>query len=621
MGSFSELLSIAKPTEGDLLMKKIYALLLAVFLAAGISACSGPTGLPGVTGAVKAKVPRSMGFFQPVEETELNTEAEAETEQTEDTHIAETLAKMIDMPETLLLQEEGIEIYVNGYAPDGSDISLTHFRGPAFRLKGVNHTDKPLLFTVANSSVNGFEMQSACAFTVEPQSEAESVLYTYNKDNDFLGMDALSELEAWFVIFEAENLNTRYLLADPVAVNLPLGDAYSFDNPEGETIYDQDGVRVILFDEPQVYQTIFSGNDYFIHGLVVNESDKAVLVESEDFTVNGTIAKPVEMVVRSGRKGLLTVNVGSSDLEEAGQSTLNSASGSFKISKIEDLTAQEWEETTLAQLDPINMAFHLEEDSLGFVLMDEGGVKATLDSIFEDPLLDTYGISLTVENNSEKEVVISLTDIYINGLLYGKPFIYEKVKPGEKANRRTSLSEQSSFMEEYEIGEIKTITARCGYSEKEAIYTDDDFTFRPFVSMTLDESEDASFRKPEALFLTETQGIRFSLVSYGTKETENFDGSGTHIDNLIYLMVENASETDVQVKTAGKTRLNEGEPERYDRFNIAVPSGCCAIEPVDLSFQEKPFSEGDTIHLELDMADLSNGASLEKGLTFILTFE
>ena len=603
-------------------MKKIYALLLAVFLAAGISACSGPTGLPGVTGAVKAKVPRSMKFFQPVEETEQNTEAEAETEQTEDTQIAETLAKMIDMPETLLLQEEGIEIYVNGYAPDGSDISLTNVRGPAFRLRGVNHTDKPLLFTVANSSVNGFEMQSACAFTVEPQSEAESVLYTYNNDNDFLGMDALSELEAWFVIFEAENLNTRYLLADPVAVDLPLGDAYSFDNPEGETIYDQDGVRVILFDEPQVYQTIWFGNDYFIHGLVVNESDKAVLVESEDFTVNGTIAKPVEMVVRSGRKGLLTVNVRSSDLEEAGQSTLNSASGSFKISKIEDLTAQELEETTLAQLDPINMAFHLEEDSLGFVLMDEGGVKATLDSIFEDPLLGTYGISLTVENNSEKEVVISPTEIYINGLLYGKPFIYERVKPGEKVNRRTKLSEQSSsFMEEYEIGEIKTITARCGYSEKETIYTDDDFTFQPFVSMTLDESEDASFRKPEALFLTETQGIRFSLVSYGTKETEAFDGSGTLIHNLIYLMVENASETDVQVKTAGKTRLNDGEPESYDRFNIAVPSGCCAIEPVDLSFQEKPFSEGDTIHLELDMADLSNGASLERGLTFILTFE
>ncbi len=584
-------------------MKKGVVLFLTVLLAACISGCSGPSGLPGLTAAVKVKVPRSMEVFQTEEETEQDTETSSESGLPEVNR--EALGKMIDIPETLLLKEADIEIYVNGYIPDNN---LSIFgKGPAFRLRCVNHTDKPLLFTVANASVNGFEMNNFCAVTVDPQSEAEDVLFTYNFDYEFLEIDVPNELEAWFVIFEAENPDVRYLLADPVTAILPGESANALDDTTGKILYDQNGIRLVLFDEVRILKSYF-GNLNLIHALAVNEADTTIRVESEDFCVNETLPQNASILVRPGKKGLLTFLISMSDLEEAGMSTVESAGGSFRISRIEDITAKEWETTEIACLDSVTMAVHPEEESPGFVIMDQDGIKLTMGSLYYDWYLGgSPGASLTAENHTEKERNIAAADIYINGFRYKDYIGFMSVKQGETASTDDNLPGLDSFMEEYGIGEIKTITARGRYNAEDHVYFDEDYIYGPFVRMTLDGTGEAVFQKPDALFLTETQGVRFSLVSFGTET-----GVLGNIDNVLHLMIENQSETDVLLTRTDKVWGND---------RVAVPSGCCAIEPFDLNLPDKTFSGVDTVRFALNLTDLSNGKSLENELAFILEFE
>ncbi len=597
-------------------MKKTNAFLLTVLLAAGLTACGG-TVLPGVTAAVSVKVPRSMEVFQTEEEKEAVPAGTDQPEQPGEGLVKKLLAEMVDMPEILLLQESGVEIYVNGYIPEHK-VTPNYGGGPAFRLRCVNHTNRPLLITAAYASVNNVEMDNVCAFTVESQSEAENVLYTYTRDYTFLDIDVPKKLEAWFVIFDGVNTNDRYLLADPVTADLPLGgESWSMDKTGGQVIYEKDGVRVELFSELRELRSAY-GVYYSVDGLVTNNSDVSIVAGSRDFAVNDAITAPMAVTVRPGKQGLMSAMVSQGQLEEAGSDTVKTASGSFLIRKIQDITAREWDVTEIEIPDPVTLTLQ-QEESLGYVMMDQDGMKVTLDRIYEDAMFDFYDVLLTMENHSDKNETVSMVDLFINGISFGNQnMVFISAEPGE-VTRNDKILVSKTELEKYGIEKIKTISVRLRYDKGDTSYTGDYYTYTPFVNITLDEDSESDFQKPEALFLMETQGIRLSLVSFGEEGHEALDGSWLKESN-IYLMAENQSDKDIKLTNAeDKTRV-DGKRAGGD-FAAVIPAGACAIEPFEVGLRDnKQFSDIDSVRFTLNYTDLSNNTP-GIPMTLILDFE
>ena len=155
----------------------------------------------------------------------------------------------------------------------------------------------------------------------------------------------------------------------------------------------------------------------------------------------------------------MSAMVSQGQLEEAGSDTVKTASGSFLIRKIQDITAREWDVTEIEIPDPVTLTLQ-QEESLGYVMMDQDGMKVTLDRIYEDAMFNFYDVLLTMENHSDKNETVSMVDLFINGISFGNQnMVFISAEPGE-VTKNDKILVSKTELEKYGIEKIKTISVR-----------------------------------------------------------------------------------------------------------------------------------------------------------------
>lgn len=175
-------------------------------------------------------------------------------------------------------------------------------------------------------------------------------------------------------------------------------------------LYEADGIRVTATG----YADGWMGPEISI--LVENESDRGVLVTTEELSVNGYMIPYSSLYaeVAAGKKANETLILMSSELDQSGIETV--AELQFRV-KVSD--AESWEpldRTELISLATSNTGFEQPVDDSGDVLYDEGGIRIICKGLKQDLIWDGT-IVFFLENRSGRDITVSSENVSVNGFM------------------------------------------------------------------------------------------------------------------------------------------------------------------------------------------------------------
>lgn len=218
--------------------------------------------------------------------------------------------------------------------------------------------------------------------------------------------------------------------------------------------------ETVLVDEGGVKITAKSLNtDELLIGaeiklLIENNTEKNLTFQCHNASVNGYMVEPMMSVdVAAGKKANDALIFASSDLEACGISTIADMEFSFRI-----FTTEEWEtflDTPQIQLKTsVAETYEYTFDDSGELAYEGNDVKVVIKEHTEENSILGPGITVYIENNSDKDITVQVRDVSVNGFMVDAIFSSE-VTAGKHAV--DTILFPSSELEENEITEMKKV--------------------------------------------------------------------------------------------------------------------------------------------------------------------
>lgn len=285
-------------------MRKVIAILLALFMSISVAACGGSASDNIASGADKADSTAST------EKTDQET-TEATEETTTETP-AEPTPAPVSFEEMTVVDNEECLIKITGLDPDdlwGYNVKVYLENRSA---------DKTYMFSLLDSAVNGVEANGVLATTVAPGKKTNDTITFYSGDDSLAEIERFTDIELTFRVYDSEDWAADEVAVETVHV-YPYGE-------ENATVYVREAQPndVVLVDNDNVTVIAAGSHTDSIWGFVVelylvNKTDKQVMFSAEDVSVNGYMADPYWATqVGAGHTAFSSMSWSDSTLEENG---------------------------------------------------------------------------------------------------------------------------------------------------------------------------------------------------------------------------------------------------------------------------------------------------------------
>lgn len=291
-------------------MKKLIAMLLSATLALSLAACSDTEPQPTAPGPTQpaATDPVVQGPTEPP-------------------------VVSMEMGETVIIDNEKCTFTIKS-------ASQNAYVGMTVDVLLENKSDKTLLFTWNNTSVNGYMHDPFWAEEVAAGKKANSTIHfdTYQLEN--YGVESVDEIEFTLYVYDSDDF-----MADPyvneVFTIYPTGlSAETMVYPTRES---KEGEQVIVDNEDVTFIIESAGVDgsfYNLRCYLSNKTDKNVMVSWEDVSVDGFMIDPLWAVtVAGGKQAVTEISFLVSDLTDNGIENPGQIEFKLKVSDYDDWMA------------------------------------------------------------------------------------------------------------------------------------------------------------------------------------------------------------------------------------------------------------------------------------------
>lgn len=249
-----------------------------------------------------------------------STAAESAAESTaEATPAPEPQAAEVTLAETVLYDGDGVRITATGLDTGG-------LMGPELALRIENGAAQNLVVQPVWCTVNGYMMSDLFSADVAAGKTANESFYFPSASLARCGVDMVAEISLQLKIIDGGTYQTL-TTTDPVTLQTSAAGSYTqtYDD-SGEEIYNANGVRVVA---QQMTEDLFGQNLCFY---VENTSDRAVVVESEDVSVNGYMVSNLFYAdVVPGARAVEPLTLLSTELEDNGIETVDTVEFSLRL--------------------------------------------------------------------------------------------------------------------------------------------------------------------------------------------------------------------------------------------------------------------------------------------------
>lgn len=248
-------------------------------------------------------------------ETESSEEKEAE-EPEEETKEEEPVEEETELPSAkdfsqVVVDQNDVKFEIKGIDEDG-------FWGYTWNVYLENNTDKTLMFSVDEVSVNGVMVDPFWANEVEAGKKSNSEISWASTALEEVGVDKVTAVEFVLKISDSEDI-----FADPIVKETFT--VYPYGEAEATTMErEQSDDDLVLFDNDECTMIITGSNPdgmfgFEVNAYIENKTDKTLMFSIENASVNGFMADPLWAAsVAPGKKSSEDITWMSSTLEENG---------------------------------------------------------------------------------------------------------------------------------------------------------------------------------------------------------------------------------------------------------------------------------------------------------------
>lgn len=291
--------------------KRIFALVLALLMAASLVACGG-------TDTPETQVPSG---------SELATEAPAASEATE--------APRAEFPETVLVDDENCTVKITAIEEDS-------IWGYTLKAYLENKTDMELTFSLDDVSVNGFMCDPFWAATVTPGMKSNEDISFMSSDFEMNGITTPTVIELTLRVHDANDYTAEDLVSQ-VFTLYPMGE----EAVEEFVRTPVDG-EIVLFDN-EYAAMIVTGADpdnmwgYALNVYLENKTDKSLMFSASDVSVNGFMCDPFWAAeVAPGKRSNTAISWFTDDFEANGITEVESITLPISVSDADDWLAEDF---------------------------------------------------------------------------------------------------------------------------------------------------------------------------------------------------------------------------------------------------------------------------------------
>jgi hypothetical protein len=270
----------------------------------------------------------SEGTKKEIAGSEDNSQNNADVDETNDSSTSDSSDTSDDKKstsletiyETVLLDQDGIRITAKEIVNDS-------IWGKGIKVLIENESDKNVGVQCNTLVVNNYMISDLFSGTVAAGKKDNETITLLSTGLEEAGIDTISEINVSFHIFDADSYDTMF---DTDEITIKTSAYGKVDQPvmdSGTELLNKDGVRIV---GKYVTEDSFWGAGVLL--FIENTSDKDVLVQSDNMSINGYMVTPYfSCQVNKGRMALDTITILSSDLEENNISEVKDLELNFSI--------------------------------------------------------------------------------------------------------------------------------------------------------------------------------------------------------------------------------------------------------------------------------------------------
>lgn len=227
----------------------------------------------------------------------------------------------VTVEEQVLFDQDGVSVTLKGMDADG-------FWGPELQLETNNTTDKTVMVSARDTSINGIMMDPMFSISVAPGKISNDAMSVFGSSLKNAGVETIQTVELKFGVTDDETWESLFE-TDYITINTSAAGTFEQTyNDEGTEVYSDDSFRIVA--QKLDSDESFWGADIYLY--IENNSDKTVTIQSRDTSINGYMVDPMfSVTITPGKKAFSTITFLESDLESNGIENIDTMETSFHI--------------------------------------------------------------------------------------------------------------------------------------------------------------------------------------------------------------------------------------------------------------------------------------------------
>lgn len=227
----------------------------------------------------------------------------------------------ITLDEQVVYEKDGITVTVKS-------IDTEDFWGPAVNFEVSNDTDKNIIVSATNVSVNDIMIDQDLSCEVASGKKDNSDMTFYENEMEVADIEKIKDIEFNLCIYDSDTWD-EIDTSDVISLTTNGSEDYvqQIDN-SGTSIVDQDGVKMVV--KKLDSEDSFWGADIYVY--VENNTDDSIVIQADNVSINGYMVDPTfSCDVMPGKKAFDTITFFDSDLEDNGIEDITELEATFNI--------------------------------------------------------------------------------------------------------------------------------------------------------------------------------------------------------------------------------------------------------------------------------------------------
>ena len=228
---------------------------------------------------------------------------------------------------TSLSMEEQVIWEVDGVKITATSITENTLFGTQVNLLVENNSDKDIGTGSDAVIVNDYMISDLTSITVTAGNKSNSSVTLLSSELEAAGIENIGKVELYFHTFDPETYMTGKS-SDCITLNLSgIEKIDTQSNIEGTVLYEGNEVKIV---GQYVDENSFWGSSVLLY--IENNSDKNIIVQNEDLSVNGfMVTSLMSQNIYSGKKAITAIHLLKTDLETNNITSIENIETSFKI--------------------------------------------------------------------------------------------------------------------------------------------------------------------------------------------------------------------------------------------------------------------------------------------------